>query len=117
MHDNYCSALVDYYEAIDKRKKAFPPPPQIATVGRHGARTAKVGDMSFPIWIGKIYEQRARQSDGMMQWRLIGTYGQSRSGFAPSALFIQELSDAAADLGLNFELGITSFQPCDQETN
>ena len=84
---------------------------QIATVGRDGERIAQVGDLTFPIFVGKIYEQRARKSDGLWQWRLVGTYGKTRSGFVPSASFIQELSDAAEELGLSFRLGITQFTP------
>ena len=84
---------------------------QIATVGRDGERIAQVGSLTFPIWAGKIYEQTPRKSDGLLQWRLIGTYGETRSGFVPSAKFVRELSDAAAALGLRFALGITQFQP------
>ena len=111
-HQDHCSALVDYYDMIYWRKRTpEPAPQQIATVGRDGDKIAQVGDLTFPVWVGKIYEQTARKSDGLLQWRLIGTYGKTRSGFVPSAKFIRELSDAAAALGLRFELGITQFQP------
>jgi hypothetical protein len=80
---------------------------RIATVGRAGARCAQVGDFSFPIWTGKIYEAKQRQSDERWQWRLVTTFGGDRSGYGVSKRFKRDLQDKAEDMGLAWVDGVS----------
>jgi hypothetical protein len=65
------------------------------SVGRDGAKMATIrhGLLSFPIFTGKIF-RATRRKDGVLTWRLWGTYGGSRSGY-PSRRFREELEKAA----------------------
>lgn len=64
---------------------------RIATVARFG--TATTG--RWPIWCGAVYEARRRRRDGVLTWRRVGSFGATRSGKEPSALFVRQLKRVA----------------------
>jgi hypothetical protein len=65
---------------------------KVCTIGRDGSRMA--GKFA-QVFTGKIYEATARK-DGVLTWRLVGTFGGTRSGKgSPSALFVREIMAAA----------------------
>lgn len=68
------------------------PGDRVATVGRDGARCARVakGEFSVPCWTGKIYEA-VHRADGILTWRFRAKFGGSRSGRKPSAQFCRDL--------------------------
>lgn len=72
---------------------------RVCTVARDGPRTAGVqrGEYFFavPIWTGAIYEVRKRKRDGVLTMRRVGSYGNTRAGWKPSAAFIDDLREAA----------------------
>jgi hypothetical protein len=67
-------------------------------VGRDGARTATIvagnSTISLNIYTGKIF-RTTRRRDGVMTWRLFGTYGGTRTGVNVSPKFHQELQTSA----------------------
>lgn len=65
---------------------------RVCTIGRDGARQA--GPYAS-IYTGKVYEAQPRK-DGVLTWRLVDTFGGTRSGkSAPSAKFKAEVKAAA----------------------
>ena len=65
----------------------------VCTVGRDGAKAA---GKYASIYTGKVYKAVARKSDGVLTWRLIDTFGGTRSGSrGPSAKFVGELKESA----------------------
>ena len=85
---------------------------RIATVGRHGARTARVGRFSFPIWTGKIY-QAERRADGVLTWQLVAKFGGTTSGNAVSMSFADGVRAMAENNGLEFYEHVTHNEICD----
>lgn len=71
------------------------------TVRRDHTKTARFGPcraFSAPVWTGGVYRAEARDSDGMLTWRLVGTFGNNRSGMQPSKRYVAELKALAAEL-------------------
>lgn len=72
---------------------------RVCTVARDGARTAGVqkGPWYFavPIWTGAVYEVRRRQRDGILTFRRVGSFGETRASWEPSKAFIAELQAEA----------------------
>ena len=68
---------------------------RVCTVARDGSRMAGVGTMHWPIWIGGIYEAKRRVRDGVLTWRRVDSFGDTRSGNSPRAKFVAELKAAA----------------------
>ena len=65
-------------------------------VGRDGIRMANCGHgIHVPIWTGAIYRACRRKRDNALIWKRVGSYGSTRSGYTPSAAFLNELNDAA----------------------
>jgi len=80
---------------------------RIITVGRNGARMARTpSGFSFPVWSVKLYEARARQSDGVLTYRLRDVLSCSVSGRAPSARLMEEAMAIAHTRGLRFALNV-----------
>lgn len=72
---------------------------RVCTVARDGAKTAGVqrGETFFavPVWIGAIYEVKAHTRTGVLTYRRVGSFGESRAGFHPSKSYVAELKEAA----------------------
>jgi len=56
-----------------------------------GRDTWSAPSTRWSYWTGKVYEAKARRRDGLLTWRLVDTYGGTRSGREPSAKFRAEL--------------------------
>ena len=68
------------------------PGTRVCTVGRDGAKS---GGKFASLFTGKIYEAAPRK-DGVLTWRLVDTFGGTRSGKgSASAKFVAELRAAA----------------------
>jgi hypothetical protein len=68
----------------------------IATVGRDGAKVTQYSS----IYTGKLYQATPRKRDGVLVWRLVKTFGGTRTAkVKPSRKFAQELRKIAADRG------------------
>lgn len=80
---------------------------RVCTVARDGSRCAN----GYPIWVGGIYEARARKSDGVLTWRRVGCFGDDRSGKRPSAKFELELQSEAEHEWID---GIRHGDKCNQ---
>ncbi len=69
----------------------------IATVGRDGAKVTP----HSAIFTGKIYQATPRKRDGVLVWRLVKTFGGTRTAkVKPSLKFTEELRKIATDRGL-----------------
>jgi hypothetical protein len=65
---------------------------RVCTIGRNGA---KMAGKFAQLYTGKIYEATPRK-DGVLTWRMVGTFGGTRSGKGkPSAKFIVEVQEAS----------------------
>lgn len=76
---------------------------QTTQTTRPGARVAywrNTGKGAYKygqIFEGAVYQATARKSDGLLTWRLVGTFGGSRSGKScPSLRYVAELKGRAA---------------------
>lgn len=78
----------------------------VCTVARDGSRMANCGGGHHkPIWTGAIYEAVPRTRDGVLTWRRIGSFGDTRCGIAPSSRFVEELKELAEYEWLNVRHG------------
>jgi hypothetical protein len=67
---------------------------RVGNIGRLGSKMAA----GYPIWTGAIFEAKPRKRDGVLTWRRVGNFGDTRSGNQPSATFeleIEEVAEAA----------------------
>ena len=84
--------MIEAIEAI-----TVAPGDRIATVGRDGAKVT----LHSAIFTGKIYQATPRKRDSMLVWRLVGTFGGTRTAKTkPSLKFTEELRKIATDRGL-----------------
>ena len=83
---------------------------KVVTVARDGAKSARVGRLSFPVWVIAVYESKPRVRDGVVTWRRIQSIGQSKSGKHPSNKLISEAEAYAEAVDLRFESGIRHGQ-------
>lgn len=88
----------------------------VFTWGRDGDRTARCGNLTFPIWIGKIYKAQSRKKDGVLTWRLYDTFGRSTANRKISKKHCQELIDEGKEWGLPM-VHVVHGQICNKEEN
>ena len=77
---------------------------QAVTAGRYGSQQATTpGKLSFPLYSVKLYETRARQSDGAVTWRFVRHISKGHT-WAPT---VERWAEAEAEArGLSYEHGL-----------
>jgi|OM-RGC.v1.030631935 hypothetical protein len=81
---------------------------RVVTVGRHGTRIAKKRNWNFPVFAVKVYEYRARKSDGVSTARLVETLEETATSChgEPSETLLETAREIARERGLPFTPGV-----------